>query len=602
MSLKSPQRFARDIKVRFNSAKICKYVSTSRCFFCLVVLAICAFVLPTIFFSSSDTTKAKPKDPFWIDKVKISRIQELKNSIAEKVQNGMFDEFDRSGAQCSSVASRVQFVDSCLASIVGDSIQKDVLSTILCNAERLTSRYSREDFQELGFRMRIYGHLFEFVKGSSQELSKLSFLDLSQNCVFNKLVDKRSSSNCLDCSSQEWLNFLHLMFLKMEHMLFDWTSGSSGSWVVNSLQKLELEGEARGIVLFGGDEHVPYLLSVIHQIREVHLCDLPIDVFYFDEQDLGQRSAEWISNSAANVRTVELARFFDFDKIHLKGWDGKPFVMLASRFKETIFIDADVVILQSPQAFFSQNDFQDFKAFFFNDRKYSQNADSPLYHLAFYAVPEFKLSNYANGSLTYRNILTRHEQESGVLVIDMSKKYLGVLAAAKLLDDEEKIIFTLGSHGEKECFWLGMEMMRMGYKFSITLPGAVGLKDQSWRFNGACGRLLHLDENDQPLWWNGGYKRSDKSQSRFRYLYGPYITRVSEEMWYDDGGRVSDSAEKGLWEMGSDFCVSESDRKPRRFEGKYRLAAEKATDFFSKAKKQYEAREFDVRTLLLSYE
>jgi hypothetical protein len=430
---------------------------------------------------------------------------------------------------------------------------------------------------------------------------------LSENCVFRKLMSGKSSTNCFHCTQKDWLNFLQLLFLRMERILVDWTPSKSGSWVIRNFKKLETEPETRGIVLYGGEHHVPYMVNLIYQIREIHSCTLPIDVFHLGGGDIRFQSVKWIERLSTNVRVVDLPEFFG--KVHPRGWGGKPFLFIASRFKETVFLDADIVLLQSPDVFFVQKDFQEHRALFFNDRKfYFGNPPPPtgseLHKLATYIAPQMRLSDYAKDTRTYRMLDTDHEQESGVLVVDKAEKFLGFLACAKLLDGKESEVFYRGSYGDKEVFWLGMEMMKIGYKFSHLLPGSVGAFDSK---KGTCGRLLHFDENYQPLWWNGGYKRMDKGTNGYSQNHTMYLTRVVKDMWYDDGGKSAGSRDQmGDWEHPIedfvDFCISESERKPRRLEGNLRAVADKAVNQYIHVLKEYALRERDLRRYMLQLE
>jgi hypothetical protein len=141
----------------------------------------------------------------------------------------------------------------------------------------------------------------------------------------------------------------------------------------------------------------------------------------------------------------------------------------------------------------------------------------------------------------------------------------------------------------------------MSYKFSRLLPGSVGIVDSSQR---TCGRLLHFDNDDNPFWWNGGYKRIDKGTWDYSYMFWQYLTHVVKELWYDDGGEAGGSpGQMGHWDNivkdFDDFCIQESERKPRKFDAKLWEIASNAVDHFIHLRLEYDARQLDLRPYML---
>eukprot|EP00475_Leptophrys_vorax_P031019 TRINITY_DN4683_c0_g1_i4.p1 TRINITY_DN4683_c0_g1~~TRINITY_DN4683_c0_g1_i4.p1 ORF type:complete len:675 (-),score=129.16 TRINITY_DN4683_c0_g1_i4:44-2068(-) len=544
---------------------------------------------------------------------------QINMKIQPTVDQGVYDEFDRSGF-CGGKGRQVQ---AHFAQLVASSLipalsslnrfmspdgnlpplsnnSEQVFTTVLCNAERLVkSDYERTDFQEMGFRIRIYGKLMWTLYGTDvfDQINAIPERNLDDNCVYWSITtgfdglqfgNSSSASSDLQCDGKDWVNFLHLMLLKIERVMFNWKKkdyppSRKRSWVMDHLEAIAKADESvsRGITLFGGEPHVEYLLTLIHSIRDIHQCDLPIDVFYLGPRDMSVRGAKLIRNSAANVHVIDLLTILDASSV---GWDSKPLVLLASRFKETMFIDADVVLLQSPDVFFSQRAYLQYDALFFNDRTVGWRVPSggddttQLIELAKYVAPELQLSGYAADTRVGRKVLTNHEMESGVIVVNQHERIIGLLAAAKLLDKMEKDLFYEGAWGDKEAFWLGMEMARQPYGFVNMLPGSIGFRNLGRFWDGVCGRLLHFDDNEEPMWWNGGYKVVDKGRNDHHHAFWSYLTRQNEELWYDDGGRKNDPTNKiGEWDLGPQhFCVSESERKPRKFQGYFWLMADKA--------------------------
>jgi len=114
-------------------------------------------------------------------------------------------------------------------------------------------------------------------------------------------------------------------------------------------------------------------------------------------------------------------------------------------------------------------------------------------------------------------MLSQHEQESGVVLINKKSRFVGLLSVCKMNSKWERDLFSYEYfHGDKETFWTGFEMVQEPYAFMRNYGGVIGElrpdNDQS-----VCGAQLHQDHEGQPLWWNGGLYRN-KNEGIDRYL------------------------------------------------------------------------------------
>ena len=115
------------------------------------------------------------------------------------------------------------------------------------------------------------------------------------------------------------------------------------------------------------------------------------------------------------VITRDMARMVNDEGWKLAGWAAKPFAILLSSFRETIFIDADSLFLRNPEVMFDDPDYQSTGALFFRDRL---------------IMPESKkkwLQSLFDGTVPKKAKESRlwtgrsgHMQESGVLVVSSS--------------------------------------------------------------------------------------------------------------------------------------------------------------------------------------
>lgn len=122
----------------------------------------------------------------------------------------------------------------------------------------------------------------------------------------------------------------------------------------------------------------------------------------------------------------------------------------------------------------------------------------------------------------FRTPLAINEMESGVVAIDKSRHFLGLLAVCQLNGEMERRTTYELFYGDKETFWLEFEMIGdHAYSFSPYLPGALGpegvvrnpFPDQANQklesFSIVCSsKILHLDYFARPFWFNGGLLHS----------------------------------------------------------------------------------------------
>lgn len=121
-------------------------------------------------------------------------------------------------------------------------------------------------------------------------------------------------------------------------------------------------------------------------------------------------------------------------------------------------------------------------------------------------------------------LLTAHEQESGVVLINKRTRFLGLLATCKSNGKWERDIVSYKVfHGDKETFWTGFELIQEPYVFMRNYGGVIGeLRPDNDK--SVCGAQLHEDYQGRPLWWNGGLYRN-KNAGVNRYLtFGYWMT------------------------------------------------------------------------------
>lgn len=290
----------------------------------------------------------------------------------------------------------------------------------------------------------------------------------------------------------------------------------------------QYERGSAGIVITAGDPIVRFAAHLMVSIRSVLRSDLPIQVFYAGDKDLSPPKRKWLSSlitSGPPLEFVDITTLFDqstlqFDKAH-GGWAMKPFAMLASRFEKVILLDADAVLLQTPEVFFSHPAFLRSGALLFHDRL--------LWKGGFKGRHDWWKNNIKNpGPQLAKSLVWTEEYaeegDSGLLVMDKSRPdvLMGLMHICwqNSLPVRESITYKV-TYGDKESYWFGLELTGSGYEFEKHYGAMLGWEDVNTDHHEEdddpkkvadnanktkiCSfTIAHLDEDDKLLWYNGG--------------------------------------------------------------------------------------------------
>lgn len=294
---------------------------------------------------------------------------------------------------------------------------------------------------------------------------------------------------------------------------------------------------SKGIVLLLGNNQFQDALLSIHTVRYLLKSELPIEIFYGGPSDLEQEKARTLEEKFSNTTVRDL---FDvlpaLNNSGISGWAMKPFAMVASTFQHVVFMDADSIWLQDPAAVFDFKGYKRAGSVFFHDRLLLAAArGSPHNETKFHKwlkslffnknSASFNLSPDADHLRSLQYKLAKHEQESGVVVINKKTTALHglLLTCTLLMPDKQTTVFD-NSYGDKEAFWIAAELIKIPYYFVQGYGGAIGvLKHNPGSRPTVCGSLLHIDENFEPLWWNGGAHIINNKKKKM-------MSRVSDQL------------------------------------------------------------------------
>ncbi|KAG0297563.1 hypothetical protein BGZ96_005871 [Linnemannia gamsii] len=306
----------------------------------------------------------------------------------------------------------------------------------------------------------------------------------------------------------------------------------------------KVKNGGRGIVMCVGDGHAKYARTAVKALREVVKTKLPIEIFYTGPIDLSPENRAWFE-SIENVKTIDVTTLVNNELLIIQGWSAKPFALLVSSFSEAILMDSDVYYMIDPELMFEDDGYKETGTLYFYDRTLSPGSGGNKKEWMKSFLPT--MSNHPAKTRWFRS-KGEHEMESGVVIFNKKDHFLGLLAICKLNDlhERDQVTYQM-TWGDKESFWIAMEMIQERYSFIRYGGGIIGNvgdaipfrevlpKSEIDRYNQGedlvatnpydlvshkskhvekpnrdrvCGNMLHFDHKGQPLWWNSGVVRN----------------------------------------------------------------------------------------------
>ncbi|KAG0001229.1 hypothetical protein BGZ65_003686 [Modicella reniformis] len=375
----------------------------------------------------------------------------------------------------------------------GFDLKADMLRLDYMPHEDLTDKPERLDFASIARAERLYRALWNHLNVLYQS-STLSGRDRDRE---KQLIAMAKTRPEID------------FFLKLEKRLYPWVH-HQGRQTSFSLQK---SFKGRGIVFCVGNPQFEFVITAIQAIRNRLKSTLPIQIFHMGDNDLSQERQNYLRELTTGIEVLDVTQILDDDHMRLGGWAIKPFAMLASSFEEVMFIDADAYFLQDPAVLFEDPGYQATGALFFYDRTlFPEWREGSEWIKSMLPI----MSSFPPESRMF-NLLSAHEQESGVVLINKKTRFPAMMAVCKMNGKWERELYSYKVfHGDKETFWVGFEMVQEPYAFMRNYGGAIGEKFPS-NEQSICGAQLHEDYQGRPLWWNGGLYRN-KNEGVTRYL------------------------------------------------------------------------------------
>ncbi|KAL2202202.1 hypothetical protein CC79DRAFT_1338298 [Sarocladium strictum] len=271
------------------------------------------------------------------------------------------------------------------------------------------------------------------------------------------------------------------------------------------------EAGSKGIVIpVGGATALRFASHLIVSLRTVLKSELPIEVVYAGESDLSTTDRESMMGleGATNITFTDIFSIVDDSTLKLAdgGWAIKAFAALTSSFEHVILMDADAIFLRKPEALFDQQVYQEHGALLYHDRLLWQHAFRERHNWIEDQIKE--PSPAMNKSLVWTEDYAE-ECDSGVVVLNKSRTEVlaGLLHTAWQNTQEvrDEVTYKL-MYGDKESWWMGLELAGSGYGFEANYASIMGWQDECGDKKEECVcsfTISHIDDEGKLIWFNG---------------------------------------------------------------------------------------------------
>lgn len=309
----------------------------------------------------------------------------------------------------------------------------------------------------------------------------------------DEIVDGQIYRNKLSCSQIEAKIF---PWLTMEYPEFTRYDNQKSYFPGNNYKVHENRGcflndfksrlNGKGFVLTIGDQHVEDAIRLIKVLRFLG-NKYPIQFIY--HSGLSDLSKQHLIKAARikfeNYPTQEIW-FVDIsrsiDKSALKwfgGFANKVLATLFNTFEEMILVDADTVLLQTPEYFFKLKKYIDSGTMFYKDRSaflFREKENKVLFQKLMPSLDDaivFNINQITNKTLDNEFFQEfYHYMESGLVVINRKKHFIQPFMMT-VLSFYHPITERL--YGDKELFWLALVLAGdENYEFNDHFAAAIG--------------------------------------------------------------------------------------------------------------------------------
>ncbi|KAE8421011.1 mannosyltransferase putative-domain-containing protein [Aspergillus pseudocaelatus] len=309
--------------------------------------------------------------------------------------------------------------------------------------------------------------------------------------------------------------------------------------------RASFEPGSAGVVIPTSNHTLRFAAHLVGTLRSVLNSTLPIQIVYAGDDDLSPDDRVRLSSTVESgppLEFLDILTIFDDSTLQLQtgGWAIKAFAALGSRFERVILADADAVFFQPPEVLLDHEAYVRTGALLFHDRLLWQDVfpERNEWYRSQIRQPSAALDKSLVWTKNYAE-----EGDSGLVVLDKSRTDILValfhICWQNSYEVREEVTYKI-TYGDKETWWLGLELTGASYEFSGHYGGIVGRDqvDSRGRHKVCSFVIAHVDAKDRLLWYNGSLLKN-KGKSGMANEYEVPTNWMIDAEW-EKGARKED--------------------------------------------------------------
>eukprot|EP00912_Choanoflagellata_sp_UC4_P002484 UC4_evm2s1573 len=300
--------------------------------------------------------------------------------------------------------------------------------------------------------------------------------------------------------------------------------------------------KGRGIVMSAGlRTYVTGAILTIRILREKHRCQLPIQLFYFGENELSMDARKYLASF--KVETIDASEMVETG-VDLRGYQMKAFAVKNSRFAEVLWIDSDNYPVEDPTFLFRTPLYISTGALFWRDFCQTATVNAKAWSIfglnwePSHPLPIPKSLNKFSLSVNPNSVCypsATPEFETGQMVLDKRRVWLALNMISTINQNYGYFLKEI-FNGDKQTFFFGFQATKTPFSLSPFLPGALGRLGSSDFERGAQIN----EDNPTPsegLFCGNTMVQKDPSSGRALFLHRTLVKFTDAEL-YERGPNI----------------------------------------------------------------
>ncbi|RLN10622.1 hypothetical protein BBI17_001851 [Phytophthora kernoviae] len=278
----------------------------------------------------------------------------------------------------------------------------------------------------------------------------------------------------------------------------------------------------RGVVTCMHDGVLSLGLSLVRELRCLGNHEL-IQVYHCGQDELSNSSKEMLLGTDDRLELVDVCTdLMDRGVISgkmaslFRSWWIKPLAMYHTDVRHVMLVDVDDIFVKDPAVLRGKKGYSSTGTTFFYDRvvkgcrKFMSGNDGDMHYMQkLFETFDYDRFNVSGGNSPSENALksfaynakTCHEMDSSLVLVDKERVGQSAMDIMFWFITEERFRYQF-SFGDKETFWLSMEMAHVPYFFSpwgVSVVSSSPNKDMEEHPDTLCGSILQYMPVDDAI-------------------------------------------------------------------------------------------------------